>query len=158
MTLKERAIAIHAEHIRITDKMIRAGHAAIYENNGPTDVKAIYEAMERARTEPEYRDGWYWVKHPTSGEPIVAYFASGCWNFTDGSGASTVTVISGPIAPPDSEPQWIEWNGTGEPPTGKVYGKSRNGLVFGPAPAHEFGWRHDVDGNSAGDIVAYRPA
>lgn len=156
MTLKERAIAIHAEHIRITDKMIRAGHAAIYENNGPTDVKAIYEAMERARTEPDRAPGYYWV-HDADGktDPYIAqwtgngFLVTGVEDYID-----EPTVISGPIA----EPQWIEWNGTGEPPTGKVYGKSRNGLVFGPAPAHEFGWRHDVDGNSAGDIVAYRPA
>lgn len=139
-----------------TPRMIKAGCAVLKSRNqfvSPDDfITAIYEAMERARTEPERPEGFYWVKHLyNSDASTVLYWNGSDWRDGDKTYAPTVTPISDRLTPPEPN-AWIEWNG-GEcpvPPETLIRIKMRvTGEFPGATRAGRLDWRH-------ADIIAYK--
>ena len=69
-------------HPMITRKMLEAGMKAYNTTvSGNVDelFRAIYEAMETARNEPDREDGFYWVFDPKLNETTIAEWRNGYW-------------------------------------------------------------------------------
>lgn len=144
----------------ITHKMLKSGmkaYSATVTGNVDEIVRAIYEAMEKARNPPDREDGFYWVFDPKLNETTIAEWHEGYW-YLVGSEAQhpdhVFIIKSERLTPPASDMTWLVWNGTGTPPTGLVDIRLRNGQEFTSVEANEWLWA--AQPNPALDIVAYR--
>lgn len=80
-----------------TPRMIAAGRNTLKPGE-PIDFCAIYEAMERARTEPERPEGFYWVKHDDSDGKTLLFW----YTFEDTEPCSVpLEVLSDRLTPPE---------------------------------------------------------
>lgn len=144
----------------ITRKMLEAGVKAYNTTvSGNVDelFRAIYEAMETARNEPEREDGFYWVFDPKLNIMNVMEWHDGYWYLTGSESQYLDTefiVKSERLVSPASDMTWLVWNGTGTPPTGLVDIRLRNGQEFTSVEADEWQWA--AQPNPAYDIVEYR--
>lgn len=85
-----------------TPRMIAAGRNALKAGE-PIDFCAIYAAMERARTEPERPEGYYWVKHDDSDGKTLLFWNGSDWYHGTAIYKSPVTPISDRLTPPEPD-------------------------------------------------------